>query len=74
MAIRAGMAQLVEHFTRNEGVVGSSPISSLKVRPQDAYERVCVLWDFLYKECARGFEGMAHFALRLSCIILMPGS
>ena len=30
MAIRAGMAQLVEHFTRNEGVVGSSPISSLK--------------------------------------------
>ena len=31
MAIRAGMAQLVEHFTRNEGVVGSSPISSLAV-------------------------------------------
>ena len=30
MAIRAGMAQLVEHFTRNEGGVGSSPISSLK--------------------------------------------
>ncbi len=30
VAIRAGMAQLVEHFTRNEGVVGSSPISSLK--------------------------------------------
>ena len=26
----AGIAQLVEHFTRNEGVVGSSPISSLK--------------------------------------------
>ena len=25
------MAQLVEHFTRNEGVVGSSPISSLYV-------------------------------------------
>lgn len=24
----AGIAQLVEHFTRNEGVVGSSPISS----------------------------------------------
>ena len=26
---RAGIAQSVEHFTRNEGVVGSSPISSL---------------------------------------------
>lgn len=25
----AGIAQSVEHFTRNEGVVGSSPISSL---------------------------------------------
>ena len=24
----AGIAQLVEHFTRNEGVVGSSPIFS----------------------------------------------
>ena len=24
----AGIAQSVEHFTRNEGVVGSSPISS----------------------------------------------
>ena len=32
VAIRAGMAQLVEHFTRNEGVVGSSPISSLVIR------------------------------------------
>lgn len=26
---QAGIAQLVEHFTRNEGAVGSSPISSL---------------------------------------------
>ena len=26
----AEIAQLVEHFTRNEGVVGSSPIFSLK--------------------------------------------
>ena len=26
---QAGIAQSVEHFTRNEGVVGSSPISSL---------------------------------------------
>ncbi len=25
---QAGIAQLVVHFTRNEGVVGSSPISS----------------------------------------------
>ena len=28
----AGMAQLVEHFTRNEGVVGSNPIFSLLKR------------------------------------------
>ena len=28
----AEIAQLVEHFTRNEGVVGSSPISSFKKR------------------------------------------
>ena len=27
MTTNAGIAQLVEHFTRNEGVVGSSPIS-----------------------------------------------
>ena len=27
---RAEIAQLVEHFTRNEGVVGSSPIFSLR--------------------------------------------
>ncbi len=29
-SIDAEIAQLVEHFTRNEGVVGSSPIFSLK--------------------------------------------
>ena len=28
VSISAGIAQSVEHFTRNEGVVGSSPISS----------------------------------------------
>ena len=28
----AGIAQLVEHFTRNEGVVGSSPIFGCKVK------------------------------------------
>ncbi len=28
VASHAGIAQSVEHFTRNEGVVGSSPISS----------------------------------------------
>ena len=27
---QAGIAQSVEHFTRNEGVVGSSPISGLQ--------------------------------------------
>ena len=39
MAIRAGMAQLVEHFTRNEGVVGSSPISSLKKNPAECVRK-----------------------------------
>ena len=28
---QAEIAQLVEHFTRNEGVVGSSPIFSLYI-------------------------------------------
>ena len=27
---QVGIAQSVEHFTRNEGVVGSSPISGLQ--------------------------------------------
>ena len=30
VSISAGIAQSVEHFTRNEGVVGSSPISSFR--------------------------------------------
>ena len=29
---QAEIAQLVEHFTRNEGVVGSSPIFSLVIK------------------------------------------
>ncbi len=36
---QAEIAQLVEHFTRNEGVVGSSPIFS--------FQKNCVV-DFLY--------------------------
>jgi hypothetical protein len=32
MASCAGIAQSVEHFTRNEGVVGSSPISSFLLK------------------------------------------
>ena len=37
--IVAEIAQSVEHFTRNEGVVGSSPIFSLKgiSRKEDAF-------------------------------------
>ena len=31
VSISAGIAQSVEHFTRNEGVVGSSPISSFQL-------------------------------------------
>ncbi len=30
MQLQAGIAQSVEHFTRNEGVEGSSPFSSFK--------------------------------------------
>ena len=32
VSISAGIAQSVEHFTRNEGVVGSSPISSFLIK------------------------------------------
>ncbi len=35
ITISAEIAQLVEHFTRNEGVVGSSPIFSLTERVPD---------------------------------------
>ena len=31
---QAEIAQLVEHFTRNEGVVGSSPIFSFFIKKQ----------------------------------------
>ncbi len=36
------MAQLVEHFTRNEGVVGSSPIRSSR-----KYKIIKNLWKYL---------------------------
>ncbi len=32
----AGLAQLVEHLIRNEGVVGSSPITGTTLRVYDA--------------------------------------
>jgi hypothetical protein len=33
MKYHAGVAQLAEHFTRNEGVAGSNPVSSTKSKP-----------------------------------------
>ena len=39
----AGIAQLVEHFTRNEGVVGSSPIFSFYKRGRERREGVLFL-------------------------------
>ncbi len=40
----AGVAQLVEHLIRNEGVVGSSPITgTIYLNPID--------WDFFYISC-----------------------
>ena len=42
----AGIAQSVEHFTRNEGVEGSSPFSSLteKARKYGKNKRKSILW------------------------------
>ena len=40
---QAGIAQSVEHFTRNEGVVGSSPISGLLRKHRSLEKR---LWCF----------------------------
>ena len=37
---QAGIAQSVEHFTRNEGVVSSSLISSLTDRRSGIFEKV----------------------------------
>ena len=36
-ARRAGVAQLVEHLIRNEGVVGSSPITGTRIKNRDFY-------------------------------------
>lgn len=36
-AHRAGVAQLVEHLIRNEGVVGSSPITGTRIKNRDFY-------------------------------------
>ena len=44
----AGIAQSVEHFTRNEGVVGSSPISSFCISAASP-DRVKDLRHFLFK-------------------------
>ena len=42
----AGIAQSVEHFTRNEGVEGSSPFSSLteKAQKYGKNKRKSILW------------------------------
>ena len=47
--VYADVAQLVEHFTRNEGVVGSSPIFSFMYAAG-----LTDLWFFL-KRCLRFF-------------------
>ena len=45
---RAEIAQLVEHFTRNEGVVGSSPIFSLdrEVLKTYVFKTFCAFWGY----------------------------
>ena len=53
--VQAGIAQSVEHFTRNEGVVGSSPISGLYIlhhNLQDSEE--CGVFLFAPKEAVIG--------------------
>lgn len=37
----AGVAQLVEHLIRNEGVVGSSPITGTRIKKARFYPRFC---------------------------------
>ena len=54
----AGIAQSVEHFTRNEGVVGSSPISSFRRKASSllviwACGFYCILWLFYKKTWIR---------------------
>ncbi len=54
MWLAAEIAQSVEHFTRNEGVVGSSPIFSFsqKIRNTEKYvrpESIC-FWAFCVKK------------------------
>ena len=61
---QAGIAQSVEHFTRNEGVVSSSLISSLPLLNPDTLNRVsgflCYTADFLYSFRACSAEKLCY--------------
>lgn len=49
-ARRAGVAQLVEHLIRNEGVVGSSPITGTRIKNRDFLSRL-----LFYRVCWGNF-------------------
>ena len=51
----AGVAQLVEHLIRNEGVVGSSPITgtTYQSRPRDFFCK--------FEKCSRKFNRIDDF-------------
>ena len=61
---QAGIAQSVEHFTRNEGVVSSSLISSLPLTGSGYFEqsiRIFVLYRiFLYSFCTCIAENLCY--------------
>lgn len=43
LATAAALAQLVEHFIRNEGVMGSTPVSGSKIVPVvDESRNICI--------------------------------
>ena len=50
----AEIAQLVEHFTRNEGVVGSSPIFSFEKKPWKF--SVFKVFCFIVDQCLSDFR------------------
>ena len=69
---QAGIAQSVEHFTRNEGVVSSSLISSLPLLDPDTLNRVSGFLryaeNFLYFFSACIAENLCyHYEIKICC-------
>jgi hypothetical protein len=66
----AGVAHQVEHIIRNDGVVGSSPITGTISKTQsDTYKIYCVLRVTVYQFVSSEFQGMVPSGQCLGTLI-----